>query len=326
MLASMLLGSLALLATPQAETAESTAEPSALAAALDATAEGGWKDLRISVNCRTDESYDTVEIFGSGYGVWNGKTQIHLDEGDVRTLLAAFRDVGFPEMSETYGGKHDPEPGPVHQSPRLTCSVELQLGGHRKHVGQLLGGRQWQPLISLATTVLNACRQPAEDGLRAETLGEAVTKLADGTLAPEMLFLIVHRKPGAGDSDAGPESWVLQVEGRRATTRARTGDEGYATPTGLDLDDTAFRSLVSALSEADLGAIPGNLYADRYTDVTVSALGHRKRLQARQFAGMTSKTHGEQQKRFDALFEKLRELRSRVLAEGEPAPWATSGP
>jgi len=326
MLASMLLGSLAVLATPQAEAAEATTDPSPLAATLDAAIDGGWRRLKISVSCRTDQSYDAVQIYGSGYGVWNGKTQIALDEAAVRQLLAAFRDAGFAGMSETYGGKHDPDPDAdqLHQSPRLTCGVELQLDGHRKHVGQLLGGRQWQPLQNLAATVLDACREPARDGVQVKSLGEAVAKLADGTVAPDMLFVIVHRKPGTGDSDAGPESWVLEIEGRRASTRARTGDEGYSTPVRLDLDETAFAALVSALAEADLGAIPGNVYADRYTDVTVGVLGHRKQLQARQFAGMTAETHGEHQKRFDALFETLRELRSRILAEGEPEP--ASGP
>jgi hypothetical protein len=321
-----LLGSLVLLATPQAETAEATAEPSALAAALDGAVEGDWRDLKISVGCRTDQGYDTVQIYGSGYGVWNGKTQIALDGAAVRKLLAAFRHAGFAGMSETYGGKHDPDADQLRQSPRLTCGVELQLDGHRKHVGQLLGGRQWQPLENLAATVLDACREPARNGVHAESLGEAAAKLGDGTIAPDMLFVMVHRKPGTGDSDAGPESWVLEIEGRRASTRARTGDEGYSTPVRLDLDDDAFGGLVVALAQADLGAIPGNVYADRYTDVTVGVLGHRKQLQARQFAGMTAETHGKQQKRFDALFETLRELRSRVLAEGEPEPWASSGP
>ena len=74
--------------------------------------------------------------------------------------------------------------------------------------------------------------------------------------------------------------------------------------------------LARLLRGAELEELPHNLYAEFYTDLIVEVLDRRKQIVARTFADMSATTHGEAQKRFDAVFEKLQELHERVLREG----------
>jgi hypothetical protein len=308
----------------QARPVPSRPEPAAMAdaendaavgRALDRALDGGWDELRIESGCRSDAGFVSVELFGNGVGIWNREAQFRIPEAGLRSLLVALREADFAGMRDSYGGKGDPiEPG--HQAPRVTCRVRLGVDGLRKQVVQLQGGRQSEELKRLANRILEECRAPARSGVRADDLGDGLNKVAEGALAAEAFHLLVNRR--GEDAAAAGENWLLRVDGNRASLSRQPRSGGPAAPLLLELQREDLARLARQLGASELGALPANLYAPLYTDVTVAVLGRRKQIQARRFAGLTPASHGEKQRRFDLLFEELNQLKSRVANEGRP--------
>jgi hypothetical protein len=290
----------------------------AVARALDHAVLEGWRDLRVEAECQTKEGFTAVEIFGNGIGIWKESAQFQLAPARLRALLEALRDGGFAGLRASYGGKGDPLL-PTNQSPRVTCRIGLQLDGIRKHVAQLQGGRQSEALAKLANRILEECRAPAASGVGAIDLNDGLGKVAEGVLAPEAFHLVVHRS--AQDSGGGQregENWLLRVNGRHASVRGSSKDPARDAPLVLELRADDLGRLARQLVAAAASDLPGNLYADQYTDLTVTVLNRRKHVQARRFAGLTAATHGEKQKSFDRLLGQLEELRRRVSESGRP--------
>jgi hypothetical protein len=298
----------------------------ALTQALDRALAEGWRDLHIETECMTEAGFRTVEVFASGVGISDRKTQFQLDRGEVRTLLLAFRETRFPDMRESYGGRRDPVVR-ENQPPRATCRVELRLDGLRKHVAQLQYGRQSEELQGLARRILETCAGPARSGRSAKSLEDGLAKLAAGELAAETLHVLVNRRVEPDDADAGrPSGWLLRVDGRQASTQRRRGEGGYAEPVALELSLEDLAALAGILRETGIADLPVNLYAEHYTELVVSVLDWRKAVQARAFAGKTRTTHGAAQKRFDQIVAKLQDLERRVGAEGRPASFGSRVP
>lgn len=285
----------------------------ALARALDRALEDGWGELHVESACRSQGVLSSVELFGNGVGIWDGEAQFRLPPESVRTLLQAFRDADFAGMRESYGGKGDPVV-PTQQAPRLACRVGLGIDGLRKRVAQLEGGRRSEALERLANRVLEECRDTARTGVRAADLADGLDKLARGELAAEAFHLLVNRREDPGAGGAG---WLLRIDGRRAALSPRTV-AGHAGARVVELPHEELARVARLLSASDLIGLPGNLYAELYTDVTVAVLRHRKQVQARRFAGMQPSTHGDGQRRFDALLEQLGELKRQVAGESRP--------
>lgn len=305
-------------ATPAAGGAEASL---ALTQALDRALAEGWRELHLETECGTEAGFQTTEVFGSGVGIWKRKTQFHLDRAEIRTLLQAFRESGFPSLRESYGGRRDPVVR-ENQSPRATCRVGLRLDGLRKHVIQLQHGRQSEELRRLAIRILEACEGPARSGRSAASLEDGLAKVAAGELAPETLQLLVHRKVEGDRSNPGEaEGWLLRLDGRQATTRRHGLDTGYAEPIALELSGEDFTGLARLLREQGVHELPFNLHAEHYTELVVVVLNWRKTVEARPFAGMTHKTHGGKQERFDQIFRRLQDLERRVGLEGQPDPF-----
>lgn len=298
----------------------------AVARALDRAVREGWRNLRLEAECQTNEGLTAVEIFGNGIGIWKESAQFLLPPSGLRALLEVLRDGGFAELQASYGGKGDPLL-PTNQSPRVTCRIGLELEGLRKYVAQLQGGRQSEALAKLASHVLDACRGRAASGVAAVDLNDGLGKIAAGTLAPEAFHLVVHRSgQDSGGARGGGESWLLRVDGRHASVRGASKDAARDAPLVLELDADDLGRLARDLVAATADELPGNLYADQYTDVTVSVLNRSKQVQARRFAGLTAATHGEKQKRFDRLLEQLEALRRRVSESGRRSAGSVSTP
>jgi len=92
-----------------------------LAARLDDGAPLG--ELRVDSECRGegDGGLRAITVYGDGFGVWNRRRQIHLEEARIRGLLEAFRRTGFAHLDDVYGGRpevDDPgKPGIQRQPP-----------------------------------------------------------------------------------------------------------------------------------------------------------------------------------------------------------------
>ena len=305
-LVSLLLGSGSpTLASPEEQTGRSLAE------ALERALASGWEELRIEAECRVDGRLPRAEVHGNGVAIWNEERQFVLSREEVRSLLAAFRDAGFASMRPSYGGKADPAT-PDAQPPRLTCRVGLVLDGASRQVVQLQGGRQSGELRRLAERILDACRVRSASGIGAAGLDDGLAKVANGALAPEVLQVLVSRRPEGRPSADGARGWVLRVEGRTASLLG-PGDPGPE-PVEARLDDAEAVALARLLREDGVADLPLNLYAEELTDLVVQVLGHEKTIQARRFSGVTRATHGEAQARFERILEALAACRDRWFA------------
>ena len=290
-----------------------------LTQALDRAVAEGWHALHIETECATEDGLRTTEVFASGVGILDRKTQFQLGRAEVRALLEAFREARFPDMRESYGGRRDPV-AEEKQAPRATCRVGLRLDGLGKRVVQLQHGRQSEELRRLADRILLACEQGARSGRSAASLEDGLAKVATGELAAESFHVLVHRKLEGDEEDARTaEGWLLRVDGRQASTQRHVRERGYAEPVALELSSDQLGGLATLLREKSVAELPVNLHAEHYTELVVSVLNRRKAVQARPFVGMTRTTHGENQKRFDEILARLQDLERQVGTSGRPA-------
>lgn len=302
-----------------------------------------WPDLRIYSEClERDREFSRVEIWGNGIGIWNGERQFILERQQILAILELLEERQLLRMKSIYGGRDDPKPGEPGQGGagpgrevverqegaalRVVCRMLLEVDGHAHQSNQLDRGRLSEELVALSREVLSRVREVALRGTSAETLGAGLAKMADGTLAPEALSLLLNKRPEASAEDGGArngragDGFLLRIQGRRITSSLYHRETGYGGERELILSPEAIGEIAALLAASDLSSMPKNLYATHYTDLTVAVLSHEARVQARRFSGMTPNQHGEPQGRFNNLVVVLTELGKRVRADGEPVP------
>jgi hypothetical protein len=312
-------------ARPQGETPNPP--PAAVRAALRrAIAESGRRaSLRVFVECSRDGRLPSVDAFGTGIGIWDGRRQFRLSPAEISSLLAAAEKVDFAGLKASYGGRDEfdePRGETPHHAPELkqTCRVRLSLDGLTKEVVQLEGGEQSPALRDLADSVFRICEEPARSGVEAKDLTDGLEKLSRGQLAPETFALMLHRKPELAAPRAEGGGFLLRISGRALQVRVYSRASGYGAPLSLDLGTAGLETLAAELAARHPDELPTNLYAPEYTDLSIEVLNRAVSVQARRFTGMTPSTHGERQADFDAIFAALRRLQERVVREGHPDP------
>ncbi len=147
---------------------------------------------------------------------------------------------------------------------------------------------------------------------------DGLKKVASGALAPETLGLLLHHKPEAAAIQRGEPAFLMRLRGERVSVRPYLGTEGYGDPMVLHLDREQIAGVANLLADNGLGALPANLYAEHYTDLTVDLLDQHAEIQARRFARMTHGSHGAAQTSFDRIYTGLAGLARQVLEEGTP--------
>ena len=272
---------------------------------------------RVFVECFDGGEFRTVDLFGRGVGLWDGRRQFTVPSEVIETVLDAVRRSGFAGLEEVYGGKLDDPARPPAEPPgaaaalRLLCGVTVSLGDVSKRVVQLDKGERSSELAALAAKIFDLLRQLAASGIEAADLGDGLRKVAAGELEPETFRLVFHRQPRqAGDG------FLLRLEGRAATSQGFTAGRGYGPPHRLALDEERFRELAAELAALDLDRLPGNLYAADYTDFSLEVLGRGSAVLAQRFAGMEPDGAGERQRDFDLLAELAYNLHLQVVANG----------
>jgi hypothetical protein len=249
-------------------------------------------DLRLQAERHTQDQSGKVVVYGSGIGVWNDRMQFRVDADHLKLLLTAVESAHFQQMPSAFGsGKK-----------WLVRRVGMKSGGTSKDVVQILEGEQSAALKTLTDRFFEVLEPLAQGGPAAETLDDGLKKVAAGVLAPETLRLIVHYKPSPASVEPG---FVFRVEDGIATRQAYK-DEAYGDT--LTLPDPRVRELAEALLAAGIEALPANLHASEYSEVSVQVLNRRKNVLARPFSGMKHETNGDKQKSFDRLFARLRVL------------------
>jgi hypothetical protein len=284
-----------------------------MSAALSRAISDGWESLHLLIRCPPAGQPGSVEVFGSGVGIWDSSRQFGVPKDAIRRMLALLRDAGFAAMPSARDG----EEGSAGQGPRLprpgtevACQVTLEVDGHEKTVVQLRKGDPSEDLRELAGALLALSRGPAEGGFTPAGLADALARVASGELAPELLRLSVQRKPAAGQSGSG---FVLSVRRQHAEARPFTPGGGPGEPRRVRLDAQEVRDLASLLVQDRVPSLPVNLWSDVYTDVEVSVMRWGKSIQARRFDGLKPDAQGDRQKAFEHLVGVLLQLSRRVL-------------
>jgi hypothetical protein len=249
-------------------------------------------DLRLQAERYMQGQSGSVIVYGNGIGIWNDRMQFRVEAEHLRLLLAAVDTARFHQMPRGFGsGKQ-----------RLVRRVSMKSGGTSKEVVQILDGEQSVELKTLTDRFFEVLEPLAQSGPAAENLTDGLKKVANGSLAPETLRLIVHYKPSPKSVEPG---FVFRVEDGIATRQAYK-DAAYGDT--LTLPETRVRELAETLAAADIETLPANLYASEYSEIHVEVLSRRKNVQARSFAGMKHKANDDKQLRFDRLFDRLRTL------------------
>jgi hypothetical protein len=278
--------------------------------------------LHLFVECRRERGAGSVELFGNGVGIWNGRRQFRAAAPVVTAALEALRDHGFAAMPETFGGKgsdlsQPPKPGVRTQSGsavQVVCRIEVEIAGFSRMVAQLGRGYQSPTFRTLALEILSLCEEPARTGVEAADLADGLTRLAAHDLAPETFHLLLNRRPEEASAD-GP-GFLLRIDGLEVTVRPFDPSSGYGTLLRMRLRPEELAGLAGELVRAGAQELPINLWADVYTDISLTVLGHEREIQARRFAGMEPSTHGEHQQSFDRIYASLGRLAARALVEG----------
>jgi hypothetical protein len=285
------------------------------------------ESLRLAVECRVDSEFQSLQVFGSGLGIWNDARQFRLDAAQVGDLLAALRAADFPGLADSYGGA----PSPPKLTPAaadddggamvtvLTCRIDLGLGDHEKRVVQLARGEQSPVLKQLARDLLAVGESAARTGVGAASLRDGLEKIARGELAPETWRIALHSKPEEMGGSGETAGFLLTVAGPRASTRVYDPATGYAESVVLELAPDEVQALARELAARDPGPWPVNLWAPDYVDLSVEVLNHERAVQARRFAGLAPDAHGQFQRDFEAVRETLERLHQAVLNRGRAA-------
>jgi len=269
----------------------------------------------IEVSWRRGEDMASAQIYGNGTGIWNHKAQFRLTSEEIRELLESFQKASFFDMPSRLGEETD--------LLKLQGKVVLTIGRETRAVHQLAFGDQSEELAQLATEITKLAEAKGRDGVSVSDLSDGLKKIKSGKLAPETLQLVaVRRKDRRGDADPNEpaDGWLLRVAGRRVETQLFRQSGGYDAARATTLTEAEFKALLKNLLRADLTELPGNLYAEQYTDVRVEVLDRVRDVAARRYSDITPKTHGREQKNFDRLYSALRQLTKKVLKSGSVAP------
>ncbi len=206
---------------------------------------------------RTDlDGQRSLEVFPSGIAIWNRTTQIELPLLIRTSMIEVLQESDFASMPPSYGGRRSPGSGEA--ALRVTCRVELEIGGLRKTSVQLADGEQSEQLAALADGLLDLAEPLVEGGMSAVDLADGLQKLADGKLAAEALQLRFVMLPA---DTTETEGVILIIRNGESSKKAyapgrHIGDEVSRTLAGPDL-----AALVAALVEADVVALPVNLWS-----------------------------------------------------------------
>jgi hypothetical protein len=294
-------------------------EAQAMSEALSRAIGRGWDSLHLVTRCPPSARLDSVEVFGSGVGVWNSSRQFEMPRETIRRILSLLRDAGFATMpSSPGGGQRSKEEGPTLPRPgtEVTCQISLELDGLEKTVVQLRKGEQSEDLRELAAALLALSRDHAQRGITPTGLADALARVASGELAPELLSVSAQRRPMAGQEGRG---WLLAVRRQHAEARPFTPGEGFGEARQASLDAQEIRALAELLTRDGLPKMPRNLWSDVYTDLEVTVMRWGKSIQARQFDGLKPDALRDQQKAFDHIVDRLIQLSRRIL-EQPPVP------
>lgn len=280
----------------QSSSAPAMAGDSLSAALADARADDTIPfDLR--VDCTEQDSRRSLAVIGGTVAVWGSERQVRLAAKDRDALIDLLLDADFAHFAPRYGEtpRADKQEAPL----RVSCRIHVALQGLEKASVQLLDGEQSEQLLGLARRLLDRIEPLAAAGVTAADLEDGLSKLAEGTLAPEVLGLRFLALPEAGGNEAGT---ILRIEDGRISRQDYAPGKAVGPVRWQGLAQCQLRDIVSALHDARFWELPVNLYADKLTELEVHVLSQRKTVIARDTFNAAP---GSKQTAFAGLISRL---------------------
>lgn len=263
-------------------------------------------DVRLDV-VWAQANRSALTVYGSGVGTWNHEKQFQLKAAGFKEMLRLLGKFGYFDMPEN--PKTVPEPGKVPHGPRIMRAVAVRVGDLQRNVVQSDRVYTLPALDALAGEMFAACEKAAAKGIIAGSLRDGLAKVAKGTLAPEVLSIVMNLPPRAA-REGVPEApgVVVSLDGSVLTWTAQMPGQSPATPVRLAIAAKRLRALAELLGERGFAKLPGNLYRDRYVDVRVAVLDRAQAIQARAFAGLDPTTHAAEQKALEDVIDAVMTL------------------
>ena len=267
------------------------------------------RDGRVESECLLDTGRKSIQLYGTGVGIWDERAQFRVEDERFVAVLRSFDRHDFLAMPESAGGRVR-KPAGRAQGLRVTCTVTLALPAGERTVVQLEGGEQSAALKRLATEIIEPFEESARHGITVGSIEEGLAAVAEGRLAPEAFSLVAHFKP------RDRTGWLLESQHGGLASRSFSERAGYGPSRRLASADDQIRELARMMSAADL---PSRLSLDEYTELQVRVLNRRAEILARVFAdqpspGATDRTG------FMKVRAELERLHQLVIKQGKPDP------
>jgi len=275
----------------------------ALKAAIEQGRDRPDSPYHLLVNCMDKQVMRALEVFPGGVAIWNHTLQISLPWPIRSELLGLLLRDDFPAFAPLYGEQNDLED--MDGAMRVSCQIEIEIGGLKKHSAQLYDGPQSAEFAALAAALLDRVQPLAAQGVGAKDLREGLGKLAEGALAPQVFSLRYLELPARGQQQPG---FILRISDATVSRQAYAPGTVLAEPSRTALPACRFRQLMAAIGSADLPDLPVNLWSQAQIELEVQVLAHRKSVIARPFKRLQSNTDGPEQQRFDTLLGVIRKL------------------
>lgn len=286
-------------------------DPVALRGAIEHQLREAEPTFRLNVDCTDDRGIRSLELYPGGAAVWGGKRQFNTSEGKRRELLTMLLDQGFTEFLPLYGAirKADKAEAPL----RVYCRIALRIDGLEKQSAQAADGRQHEPLLRLAASLLDQVQDQASTGSTVANLSEALSGLARGNIAPELLTLRLLYLPEDASTLTGE---IVRIEDGRASRQSYAPGRVLSAPDYSRLDPAALAGIARTILESGFVSWPINVYGSGTTELHIAVLGHDRTVSARSFSRASPEEWSDEGRALQKLATEISDTVS--LETGKP--------
>lgn len=270
---------------------------------LQQASETAESPFHLEVNCTDQKGIRSLELFPGGAAVWNRRSQIMLPSAARSTLLTTLVERGFPGFENNYGGQQQPAKSAA--AARVTCRIRIEIQNIVKSSLQMAGGEQSAAFLNLAAELLDQAEQFIDSAVTPVDLPDALDKLYEGQLAPQVLRLRFMESPAKGDNNPG---YILRLAGGDLSHQVYAPGKPVNRSVVKPLEHAQFMRLIAVMREEQFTSLPVNLWSNEPLELEVQVLAHKKVVLARRFSRLETARQEPQQQRFNKLLRVLREL------------------
>jgi len=256
-----------------------------------------------------------VILHGDGVGFWNHTWQFRVPKSVVVELLKEVQAAKLTSMKLAYNTPIitpdlGPDPGPFP-----TSYLRLSIGDLEVGTKQFPTSEPHPELAALAKKLLQTGEDAvAEKHVEATSLQDGLEKIVDGSLAPAALKLHVYRvekHTSEIPTDEVINSWILRIQGRRATWQP-SFKNGFGEEIHVQLSDMQLHELHTTLAAARPDAFQKKLHADFYTDFSVQVMQRKTVVKAGPYKEITPAPNAKSQENFTEVYSMLERIKERI--------------